>query len=804
MLSEFLSDARFALRRLAKDPGFAVVALTLLMIGSGSIASIMNLGFGLFLVPPANVADAEELVRACRNDENGNEGYWTYPDYEFFRENLDERVVLAAVSLGEVHLTMVYRDLTISVPAAYVSDNYFDVLLVTSVAGRFFLEGEDRQLTVVSQGLAERVFGKAEAAIGSRISVNGHAVTIIGIVPNGFHGVSPREVRREIWLPVGMYPILNPDYQNPLERGEFTVVWLEVIGRLDPSFSLAAAQANVEAVTAALAREVSSGSDPRETVELRADYRYMPRVAARLNEILTLLGAVVTVVLVVACGNYALLLLNRAIARRKELAVRQALGASRGRVVREVMMEGVLLAAGGSVCGVLLSFWGTNLAAAVLPGPYSVTFGPVTLTSVIAAGLTVSLVLVLSTLPAIGASRTSLGEVVKHGDQDRQSGRIRDCLVVAQAAMAVLLVTASAVFIRSYHAATAVELGFEAKDRLVLDVDLNGLGYDRVSAADFLERSLREISAVAGVEGVSATAMPPFTGMMSSSIRPVGGGAEDQIQSGYNAGGPGYFATMGIPLLAGRDFAATDHAGALPVVAINKAAADRLFPGAEALNRQVTVMGTGATIVAVVGNTRFRNLGKDPPPYAYRPLLQTGAESFTLVAKTATPPRILAKPLEDRIRTLDRRVALTAARPMEALVDRAIRPYRVGSTMVSLFGSLALLLAMVGLYGALLHGVIRSQRRIGIQMALGASAIRIAVVVVRRGVALGVIGFLIGAGAFWGLARFMERFLFQVGARDLPSLGMAPLVLWLAVIVASSYPAWRASQVDPISVLKEE
>jgi len=441
-MTAFLHDTRCSLRYLARHPGFSVVAVVVLSLGVCATASVFHLGHGLLLAPPPHVQNPEELVRFCPYDANRNATYWTYPDYAFFREGLQASVSLAASSIGETLMSVSRGETALSAKVAYVSDNYFATLKITPKVGRTFFPHENDRLgeplvALASLSFSRRLFGDPEDAIDAGIEVNGLPVTIVGVIPVDFHGVSPVDGPKDLWLPLGVNPVLNPSNENPLERGDATITWLEVVGRLEPDLSLAAAQARVDAVTAALGHQEPTWS--ASGARLLSDYRYMPSDATDLSQRLAFLTAAVVAVLIVACANMALLLLARVLARRREVGIRLALGAPRWRVMAWVLTESSLLAVVGGAGGLLLSFWGTGLAAAALPPRFPLEFTPSLLAALWTTGLTYGLTLLLCWIPALRASRTSLAEIVHGSCSAGGGGRIRDGLIVVQTWLAVLL-----------------------------------------------------------------------------------------------------------------------------------------------------------------------------------------------------------------------------------------------------------------------------------------------------------------------------------------------------------------------------
>jgi predicted permease len=464
----------------------------------------------------------------------------------------------------------------------------------------------------------------------------------------------------------------------------------------------------------------------------------------------------------------------------------------------------LLLAAAGGVGAFLLSFWSAGLAAKALPYEFNTTFSPDLRVLLATFGVVVVTALFFTSVPAFRASQTRIAVVIQRGRLGDGRSRLREGLVVVQIALAVVLVAGAALFVRGLRAATSVDLGFAPENRLTISINLGQHGYSAEQARIFTQSASREIAGIPGVRRVSTAMQLPFRGMMRLATGAEGVPEEEQIEVGVNFVGPDYLETMGIPLIEGRDFAIDDRAGMPPVAVVNEAAASRLWPGGESLGRALDLMGQTPMVVGIAGNSHFHDLGEEPGPFVYLPILQTGGTTLSFIVETAAAPQSVRKPVEDVLRALDSRVALTDVRTIADIVDQVLGPYRVGATLVGLFSGVALILAAIGLYGTLSYLVVQRTRSIGIRMALGATSRRIGQALVARGLILAAIGIPIGMGAAWTSARLIQGFLFRVDARDPMSFLAVPLVIVATIWLASWLPARRAARLDPVATLREE
>jgi predicted permease len=815
MFTGLTKDLQLNLRALGRSPGFTFAAVGILTLGIGANTTIYTVVHACFFAPAPHIVDPEQLVRA-NHVVNGEPDWWTYPDYAFFRENATVFTGLCAYEPEDMVLTAATRDGRESVNAWYVSDNYFKVLKIRPEAGRLFGPEEGRvpgepAVVVVSYGLWQRFMGGSPEAIGSTMRLNGHTFTIVGVAPEGFRGSSPIETAPDVFVPLMMHPVLTPSPVDWLRREkDLRIGWLYVLGRLEPDVTLEAAQAEMESLVASLERVFPppDWSEEGQGVRLSAHYQFAPELRGRLLALTGMLTVVVGFVLLVACANIAILLLARASARSRDIGIQVALGAQRDRIFRQLFVESLLLSAMGGAGSYIVAFWSADLAAGAFPITFGVDFKPDT--GVLAFTLLVAAVAAVffSVAPSLAAVRTDVVTLIKSRDPGDAHSRLRSFLVVAQVALSLVLVAGAVQFIRSLKNAESVELGFETENRLLVSLNLTHHGYSQEDLDRFVVRALERLRSTPGVVRAATTLLTPFRGQWVSNIRTEGTDPEDDgHRTTFNSISPGYFKTIGIPLVAGRDFTLADHADAPRVAVVNEATVRALWPDGDALGQTFVLSDDRVTVVGIARNAKNNALGEQPRPHIYLPELQpfatfTGRRAF--LVQTAGDSGAVAKLVKDEIHALDPDLAFMSVQTMNDCVERVLGKYRVGAKVVSLFGVLALLLGAVGLYGVLSYMVVRRTRTIGIQMALGATRSLVARSVLARGLKLFLMGLIVGMPAALASSRFIESYLYELNPQDPLTYLTVVLVLSVFACLAAFLPAYRASCVHPIEALREE
>lgn len=805
---DILGNLPRGLRWFVRQPGLSWSGAVLLVLGIGANTTIFTIVDHLFFSPPPAVRAPEEVVRLNRFSAERPVEWWSYPDYAFFREHAEAFAGVGAYFPASQVVTAALDGRRSNTEVTFVSDNYFEVLGARPAEGRGLLPGSGARPqteAVISSELRRRLFGASRGAIGAGLQLNGHDFTVVGVAPSDFRGVSPVERPPDAWVPLTARPLLTHGSESGwLERSEGAqITWLQVFGRLGSGVSPAEAQANLDLAASHLAQELGGEAGSGQGARIQESFQFQYRVLEELGRLSRLLMAVVGAVLLIAGANVAILLLARAASKRREYGVRMAVGASRGRIVGHLLVDSLALAVPGAVGGYLLAFWSSDLAARALPFTVVGDLRPDLRVLGFTLAVAVLVALLFGALPALEAARSDIVSQLTDGHAGMGRSRLREALVVAQVGLSFLLVAGALLFVRSLVEVHSEDLGFADEGRLLITTELGHHGYEDADVRSFVQEAVERMEGVAGVERVTTTLMVPFGGMWSTHVTAVN--SERRVAASLNAVGPDYFRVMEVPLVAGRSFTWAERAGARPVVIVNQAASERLWPETEALGATVDLGdGTVRTVVGVARNATYHDVGEDPVPHVYLPTLQAGRKSVTFVAQTALEPMASSEPLLESIRTIDGDLSFSRVEPLAAAVRRVTGRYRVGATLVSLFGLLALVLAAIGLYAVLSYLVVQRRRVIGIQMALGATRRRVAARVVGRGLVLSTVGIVVGIAGAVLAVRLITGFLYGVSPADPGPYVLVALVLLVVAALAGAVPALRALHVDPVRVLREE
>jgi predicted permease len=833
LLETIWQDVRYGLRGLRRSPGFTAVVVTTLALGIGANGAIFSLANAL-LFRPLPVGQPDELVSIYTSDHSGPlHGGSSYPDYVDFRDRNDLLSGLVAymatpLDLGDESLGPSGESERVF--GEMVTGNYFSVLGVEPVLGRGFTQEEDRTphpVAVVSHGLWQRRFAGDPAVIGRSIRINGHRFTVVGVAPPRYPGLI-RGLASDVWVPLTMHRQAMPGGMDLTSRGDRGLL---VMGRLAPGATLEQARARFRAIAAALHeshREAWSNVFEKArvvTVEPESAARVFPAVREPVVIFIALLMSVVGLVLLIACANVASLLLARAAARRRELAIRVALGAARARLVRQLVTESLLLSALGGAAGLLLAMWGTDLLHAMvppLPFPVALDLGLDWRVVGFTAGVSLATSLLFGLVPALAASRPDLVSALKDdagGGSGWHRARLRKSFVAGQVALSLVLLIGSGLFLRSLRNASAIEVGFDPEDLVALSVDLSLQGYDEERGHAFHRQLIERVRALPGVTAASLAAELPlgFDGPMGLS-----GTRRGITVEGYRAAegedtevstttvGPDYFQTMKIPLVRGRGFSERDTRGSPGVVVVNQAFARRYWPGQEALGKRIQMGGgnnAGAPSLEVVGvvvDGKYATLGEEKRPFFYLPLYQDHSPRVTLVVRTEASPAAALAAARRAVRDLDRNLPIHAARTMSDHLAATLLPARMAAAVLGVFGLVALALAAMGLYGVVSFSVAQRTREIGMRMALGARRRDVLDLVIRQGMQLTLIGIAIGLAIAGAMTRMLSGLLYGVSAGD-PLVFTAIALLLAAVAGLACYlPARRAARVDPMLALRHE
>ena len=815
MIGDFVQDVRIGARTLARRPSFALLVVGVLALGVGAVSSIFTLVDRLFFAPPAAVRSPHELVRLFRSWAPGEGSSMAYADFLEYRE-ARALAGLAAYDPNGIPVTARLGETNTAATARTVSDGYFEVFGLVPERGRFFTPEENRvpgghPVAVVSWRFwQERLAGDADV-LGRSVLLNGQPFTIVGVAPQAFRGISPAERVPDVYIPIMMRDAIAPSFDTAWRERlpKSFERWLTVVGRLRPDATVEAARAELEAISARI--RAAYPTEPQdETVLVTDAYRWYPSFARSLGALTRLLLAVVGVVLAVALANVSILLLARASTREREIGIRSAMGAGRGRVMRQLMTETLLLALAGGAAGVLLSVWTTRIVATLLPArldPVPSVDGRVLL---FALGLSVATALVIGSAPALRATHGDVLGMVQGRGRGVRGGRLRDGLVVLQVALSLVLVAGAALFARSFAAARSLDLGFDSENVLTVHVNLRNHGYDPASGRAFIVEALERVRALPGVRAAAATRQVPFRGEWTSSLTPPAGvalppGTERIENVGRNSVSADYFEVMGIPIVAGRPILPGDDAASPLVAVVNESFARSVFPDRDALGQAIPLNdGPPFTIVGIAQDATYYELGETPRLQVYSPALQFYPSNVAFVIRTAVPPLTLAEPVQAALHALDPDLALNRIESLEQIEAEQVASFRATAHVVGLSGLIALLLACAGLYGVMAYRVSERTREIGVRMALGETAGSVARSVLRGGLRLTLLGLAIGIAGVFALGRFIASQLFAIQPRDPLSLAVAPLVLLAVAGLALLVPSFRAMRVDPMRAIRTE
>ncbi|MFT3828526.1 MAG: ABC transporter permease [Opitutaceae bacterium] len=808
-----LIDLRYAFRQLLKAPALTAVVALSLALGIGANAMVLCWLRALVLRPLAGVPEQSRLVALVSNEGGGCA---SIPDLRDFAA-LQEIFVGAEASMTTTASLVVERQPE-WVRTEVVTANYFELLRVAPLLGRTFLPDEDRRpggnfVVVLGEQLWRRRFGADPTVVGREIELNRRQFTVIGVVPQAFLGSSP-PAASEIWAPASMIWEVRNQSTGFLERR--TARGWHNLARLQPGVTLQQAQAAVTLTDARLAADY-----PKESFDIHhrvVPLRQVPWGGqAVFGPVLWLLLAVSLGVQLIVAANVANLLLARAVNRTKEIAVRLAAGASRARLLRLFLLESALLTALGTVLGVLLASWLANLLPLLVPaalrhGP-AITFG----LDGVTLGLTVLVAIAtgfgFGLLPALRATRLDLAGALKDGGRAATGGaghhRLRNGLVITEVALAVLLVVGAGLCVLGLRQARRVDIGFDSDRVLIAGMQIGMNGYDRDTGLGFYRRLRERLVSCAGVEEAALASWFPLglAGCKGWDVTPEGyqrvPGDEQSFE--YAIISPRYFATMRIPLLAGRDFTDADDASAPGAAIVNEELARRFWPGQDPLGRRFRTGGVWRTIVGVVKTGKYNRVDERPRAFFYLPY-QQGVPDLDLgiCVRTKSDPAGFTNELRQVLRELDPAVELQQTVPLTVHSGLALLPQRLAVCLLLLLGGVALGLAALGVYAVMAYTVSQRTREFGVRMALGAQANNVVRQVLAQGLGLAAAGVVIGLTLAAGITRLLAAFLFGVSPFDPFVFIGVPLVLALVAGCACWVPARRATKVDPMIALRAE
>ncbi len=811
-METILQDIRYGFRQLRKHPGFAALAIISMALGIGANTSIFSL-IDTVLLRPLAVHEPARLTEVYGTLHDGADitiqSYLNYKDYRdrntVFSGLCAYRVVVSSLSHNGVNQR---------VWGYVVSGNYFDVLGVKPALGREFLPEEDATpgaaaVTVLSHGCWQSRFGSDPAIVGKTVLLNNRTFTVIGVAPKGFIGTEVAYAP-EMWVPTMMAKEIEPG-SNYLEQRDSDNMF--VVGRLKPSVNEKQAEAMLQTLT------VQMGKDYPEVagrgVRLMKPGLFLPEIRDSVFGFAGVLTAVGALVLLLACVNLANLLLARSTERRKEIAVRLAVGASRSRLVRQLLTESILISLAGGGAGVLLAaFINRSVRAIQLPTEVALLFDLRTDWRVLLFTLLLSIAtgIVFSIIPALQSSKPQLAPALK--DEASMGGfrrsRLRNGLVVGQVSLSLVLLVSAGLIVRSLQAAQRMRPGFNPENAVALSFDTTLQGYDEAKTRAFQLQVLERAKALPQVQVAALTDNLPLSINYNSTTIYVEGaeatGSSNLPQAVPFEASPGYFETMGIPL-RGRDFAFDENKTESRVLIVNETFARRFFPGQEAIGKRINWSGPEKPfweIIGVVPDGKYNSLGEAAKAAVYRPFLRDANSSTTLIARTRDNPQATLNALRAEVQKIDPSLPIYSVKTLKEHMSISLFPARMAAIALGSFGVLALVLAAVGIYGVMSHVVAGRTREIGLRMALGAQLSDVRGLILRQGMLLAVIGSVVGLALALSGAQLLKTLLYGVSASDpITFIIVASLLLGVALL-ACWIPARRASRVDPMIALRAE
>jgi predicted permease len=815
-----INDIRFAFRMLIKTPGFSIVAFLAIALGLGVNTSIFGI-VNTLLLQPLPIGHSEQVVQVYTKDTHlqgrSPNSYLNFVDY------MKENTVFASMAgYTFAPMGMTRGNETLNVLGQLVSGNYFDLLQVRPALGRAFLPEEDttpngHPVVVLNYKFWKKIGGDP-GIVGGTVTLNGRAFTVVGIAPPTFTGIDVG-IAPEVWVPMAMHSWVRPAgdewFQN--RRGLF----LNVVARLKPGVSIAAAEAQLKTVASQLERAYPDVNKERTVTLLSAEKAKSQGVGGPENEhasqnisllLLTAAGAI----LLIACANVANLLLARATTRQREMAMRLALGAGRGRIVRQLLTESIMLALIGGLGGVVLAYWLGDILLSLLPAtPFPIALNPQPDARVLIFALLLAILsgVIFGMAPALQIGRSDLiQELRERGGSSGGASRwnLRNLLVIGQIAVSLLLLIGSALFLKAFHNAQAIDPGFRTDNLAIVSIDPALAGYDGTRAAQVARSILEQVRRDPQVRSADlAQWLPLAFGGQGRTILPEGSDettTANRVLANMNMITSTYFETMGISFLRGRKFTEQDgEKNAAKVAIVNETMAKKFWPGEEAVGHRFRFyQGDTLEVIGVARDFKANTLGETPTPMVYLPLDEVPDGGMTIFAHTAGGPGGVLAETHRVVRNTDPHIPIVYEKTVSQHMAFALWPSWMGAVILGALGLLALLLASIGVYGVMAYSVSQRTRELGIRMALGAQSNQVLNLVLKQGMLLAGIGLALGLFAAFGSTRLASTFLYGVNPSD-PIVFVGVTTLLAAAAFAACYlPARRALKIDPISALRSE
>jgi macrolide transport system ATP-binding/permease protein len=813
-VSTLIADIRSSFRSLLKNPGLTLAAILSLGLGIGANTTIFTWVQAVLFRPIPLAADPSSIRIASMENREGQSRSWSYPNFVDFR---DRTRMLDVVAQDDQTFSIAVDDTAERAWGALVSGNYFEVMGIRPAAGRFFTAKDDvtpggHPVAVLSYANWQRRFAGDPAVIGKQVTINNTPITIIGVAPEGFIG-SFLGVSSAAWVPMAMQKeMMGGDRMNQRGNG-----WFQSIVRLKPGVSPEQAQAEASSIMAQLEQEYR---DVNEGRRLRIVQTWEAPFGAGtvLAPLLGVLSVLVALVLVIACANVANLLLSKAVSRRREVAVRLSLGASRTRLIRQLLTESFMLALVAGTAGVVMAYWTMDVIMAFVPPvdmPIDLGLRMDMTTLLFALAVSVGTGLIFGLAPALQASSNqtinALKEEGRSGSGGRTTGRLRSALVVAQVAVCLVLLVGATLFLRSFIAAQSLSPGFDATHLVTASMDMFPSGYTGDRHREFQRRAIEAMQAIPGVQSASFGSRLPlgFGGNNSTSVGVEGyvPRENEEIVINYSTIGPKYFETMGIPVREGREYNDTDTLQSPRTLVINEAMARRYWPEGKALGGKIRLGQNLAEVIGIVANSKYSSINERPLAQLFFPMSRSETSTLRLFVKTAGDPAPIVAEVRNAIRGIDAALPVYDARTLNEHMQVAVFAQRMAANLLGAMGVLALLLAAIGLYGVMAYAVSQRTQELGIRLALGASPGSLLSMIVGQGMKLTTIGLAIGLvialGAFGSIGA-VRALLPGISPMDPITFVTVPIVLGSIALLASWIPGRRAGKVDPLVALRYE
>jgi predicted permease len=804
-----LKDLQYGIRMLIKNPAFTVVAVLSLALGIGANTTVFTL-LDAVMLRSLPVRNPDQIVQIATREAPGEPHYdFSYPLYAGLRDHND--VFSGMLAYTDTSLGLTAGDQTEQIRGEFVSANYFSVLGIQTTLGSAFAPDDERagapRVAVISYNLWQRRLNGEPSALQKTIVVNGRTFAVAGVAPKNFFGML-RGQQTDVWMTLPH----NADFEgNPRLLTSDQVSWLNLAGRLKPGTTIEQAQARLTTLLPGLSEDARQSG--KWTAALFRASGGNAAYVAELGRPLKLLLIAVGLILTIACANVAGLLFARARARAREIGIRLSLGATRWRIIRQLLVESVLLAFAGGALGYLMAVWTSGLASGLRTragGDLNLDVAPNARVFLFTLLVSVLTVLLFGLVPALRTSRVHLVPVLKgesNGFFFPRGPSLHSLLVISQISLSLVLLAGAGVFLRSFWKLQSIERGFIGDNVLAMSLNMNLQGFDDQRGQNLYAAALERLSAFPGIQSASLASALPVSMAGSRMERPANGtqpAVPEYVSIDIISISPRFFETTGLPLIKGRDFRLIDSEKSEQVIIVNESMARKFWPGEDPVGRAFNDGSNTFEVVGVAGDTKYRNLREEPRLAMYQPLSQSYRPSMNLLVRTANDPTKLAPAIKSQLHSIEPGLTIFNVRTLLEHVGRSLYVERLESLLLILFGLLALMLTMIGIYGVIAYSVAQRTREVGIRIALGAQRQDVLKLILIKGLTLVAWGSGLGLiGCYW-LSRLVSSQLYGVSANDPATLASAALILIAVALIASYLPARRATKVDPLVALRYE